>query len=460
VAQLRPRRAGATEGGHRGVSLRRVTGSDDRNDLAQIADLVAFLSAAPSPFHAVAEASRRLQAGGFTPLDPAQSWSDAPDRSFVARGGSLVAWAGATDRPPETPFRLIGAHTDSPNLRVKPRPDTGRAGWRQLGVEVYGGALVNSWLDRDLGLSGRVMVRGPAGPESRLLLVDRPLLRVPQLAIHLDREVNSKGLLLNPQQHLTPVWGVGVPDEGGFRRFLAGELDIAADDVLSWDVMVHDVTPPSVLGIDGELLASARLDNLCSCEAAIAALIDAADHRERGEGASIPAICLYDHEEVGSSSATGADGVLLRSVLDRSVLARGGEGDDFHCALAGSVCASADMAHATHPNYGERHEPDHHVAVNGGPVLKVNANQRYATDAESAAVFAEACDRAGVPMQHFVSRNDMPCGSTIGPITAARLGVATVDVGIAQLSMHSARELCGTADPPMFTAALTEFLQG
>ncbi len=436
-----------------------MTGSADRSEHAGIADLVAFLAAAPSPFHAAAEAARRLEARGFIPLDPAQSWSDAPDRSFVATGGSLVAWAAAAERPAQTPFRLIGAHTDSPNLRVKPRPDTGRAGWRQLGIEVYGGALVNSWLDRDLGLSGRVMVRAAARPEARLLLANRPLLRVPQLAIHLDREVNAKGLLLNPQQHLTPVWGVGPPDEGGFRQFLAQELDVAAADVLSWDVMAHDVTAPSVLGVDDELLASARLDNLCSCWAAVAALADAADHSLQGNGASIPAICLYDHEEIGSSSATGADGVLLRSVLERSVLARGGGGDDVHRALAGSFCASADMAHATHPNYVERHEPDHLVAVNGGPVLKVNANQRYATNAETAAVFAEACDRAGVPMQHFVSRNDMPCGSTIGPITAARLGVATVDVGIAQLSMHSARELCGTADPPMFAAALTEFLE-
>ncbi|MDQ6696691.1 MAG: M18 family aminopeptidase [Actinomycetota bacterium] len=420
---------------------------------------MAFLAAAPSPFHAVAEARRRLEAHGFTPLDPAESWSDAAARSFVARDGSLVAWAAPAERPPQTPFRLIGAHTDSPNLKVKPKPDTGRAGWRQLGVEVYGGALVNSWLDRDLGLSGRVMVHGAAGPEARLVLFDRALLRVPQLAIHLDREVSSKGLLLNPQQHLTPVWGVGHRDEGGFRRFLAEELDCAATDVLSWDVMTHDVTAPSVLGVEGELLASGRLDNLCSCWAAITALIEAAEHGQHGAATAIPAICLYDHEEIGSSSATGADGVLLRTVLERSVLARGGARDDLHRALAASVCASADMAHATHPNYVERHDPDHLVAINGGPVLKVNANQRYATNAETGALFAEACDRAGVPMQHFVSRNDMPCGSTIGPITAARLGVATVDVGVAQLSMHSARELCGTADPPMFVAALTELLQ-
>ncbi len=421
---------------------------------------MAFIAAAPSPFHAVAEGLRRLDAAGFTLLDPTASWADAPERCVVVRGGSLVAWAASPDRPPEAPFRLVGAHTDSPNLRIKPRPDTGRAGWRQLGVEVYGGALINSWLDRDLGLSGRVTVRTADGPNTRLLLVDRPLLRIPQLAIHLDREVNAKGLLLNPQQHLVPVWGVGSPDEGGFATFLAGELGVDPADVLAWDVMVHDLTPPAVLGVDDELLASARLDNLCSCWAAITALIDAAGQTGDDAPRVIPTICLYDHEEVGSQSATGADGVLLRDVLDRMVSSRGGGDDSLHRALAGSVCASADMAHATHPNYPERHEPDHPIAVNGGVVIKVNVNQRYATNAETAAVFIDACHRADVPVQHLVSRNDIPSGGTIGPVTSARLGISTVDVGLAQLSMHSARELCGAADPPMFVAALAKFLAG
>ncbi len=441
-------------------SWRRNLPQMTESDREAVADLLAFLSASPSPFHAVAGALGRLEAAGFTRLDPAAAWTGAPGRCVVTRGGSLIAWAAPSDAPPETPFRLVAAHTDSPNLRVKPRPDTGRAGWRQLGVEVYGGALINSWLDRDLGLSGRVMIRSAEGPEARLVLCDRPLLRIPQLAIHLDREVNSKGLQLNAQQHLVPVWGVGAPDERGFARFLAGQLDVAVDDILSWDVMVHDTTPPAVLGADDELLASGRLDNLCSCWAAVTALLDAADHEGDDAPTPIPAVCLYDHEEVGSQSATGADGALLRSVLERSVLARGGTRDTFFRALAGSLCASADMAHATHPNYVERHDPDHHVSVNGGPVLKVNASQRYATDAETAAFFAEACERAGVPLQHFVSRNDMPCGSTIGPITSARLGLRTVDVGIAQLSMHSARELCGADDPPMFAAALAELLKG
>lgn len=426
-------------------------------DRTLIADLLGFIRVAPSPYHAVAEAIRRLAAAGFSGLDATARWPGGPGSWYTARAGSLVAWVVPPDTSPEAPFRLVGAHTDSPNLRVKPRPDTGRAGWRQLGVEVYGGALLNSWLDRDLGLSGRVMVRTGGGPDARLVQVDRPLLRVPQLAIHLDPEVNAKGLVVNPQLHLPPVWGLGQPDEGGLARFLGRELGVDAAHVLAWDLMTHDLTPGVVLGVDDELLSSARLDNLCSSWAAISALT------EVSASASVEhatAVCLFDHEEIGSQSATGADGAMLATVLERSVLARGGDREALHRSMAGSLCASADMAHATHPNYAERHEPNHTISVNGGPVLKVNSSQRYATDGETAAAFQQACEAAGVPVQRFVSRSDLRCGSTIGPVTAARLGMRTVDVGVAQLSMHSARELCGAADPPMFLRALTAFLAG
>lgn len=423
--------------------------------------MLRFIAAAPSPYHAVAEAVRRLAVAGFDALDANQPWPDGPGRWYLSRGGSLVAWVVPEGAPPEAPMRLVGAHTDSPNLRLKPQPDTGRAGWRQLGVEIYGGALLNSWLDRDLGLSGRVLVRGADGLEGHLVQVDRPLLRVPQLAIHLDREVNAKGLLLNPQQHLVPVWGLGSPDRGGFARFLGEELGVETADVVAWDVMAHDLTPGAVLGVEDELVASARLDNLCCSWAAITALLDSTEGTSDHDPTDVPsisAICLFDHEEVGSQSATGADGVMLARVLERTVIARGGDREAWHRSMAGSVCASADMAHATHPNYAERSDPDHPVVVNGGPVIKANANQRYATDAVTAAIFITACEAAGVPFQHFVSRTDMPCGSTIGPMTSAALGMRTVDVGVAQLSMHSARELCGADDPPMFVRALIAFL--
>ncbi|CAN5841732.1 M18 family aminopeptidase [soil metagenome] len=421
-----------------------------------VEDLLTFVSAAPSPYHAVEEAARRLEAAGFAPLDLAGPWPATPGRFFVARDGALVAWSVPDDAGPDRRFRIAAAHTDSPNLRVKPRPDTGGWGWQQLAIEVYGGALWNSWLDRDLGLSGRVALHGDHGPEHRLVRIDEPLLRIPQLAIHLDRDVNSGGLALNPQRHLTPVWGAGPVVEGVFGRFLAERLDVDDRHILAWDLMVHDLTAPTRLGRDRELVASARLDNLLSCWAAIEGLT--ASPAAPGRTPPVSVVCLFDHEEVGSTSATAADGPLLTQVLERSVLARGGGREELLRALAGSACASADMAHATHPNYPERHEPGHHVTIDGGPVLKVNANQRYATDAGSAALVVDACHVAGVPHQVFVGRNDQPCGSTIGPLTAARLGIPTADVGVAQLSMHSARELCGADDPPRLTAALGAFL--
>jgi aspartyl aminopeptidase len=425
--------------------------------LDQARDLLAFIDASPSPFHAVAEAARRLDRAGFVVVEEADSWPMAPGRHYLVRGGSLVAWSGdAGAAAAGAGFRIIGAHTDSPNLRVKPRPDTGSAGWRQLGVEVYGGALANSWLDRDLGLSGRVTVLGPGPPAVRLFRDDRPLLRVPQLAIHLDREINQTGLKLNPQVHLVPTWGMGEVRAGGFTRYLADQLSVAPDDISSWDVMAHDITPGVIAGLESEFISSARLDNQLSCWAAVEAISETPPDRDRGGPVSV--IALFDHEEVGSVSASGADSDVLASALERIVLAGGGDRDSFLRAIAASRCVSADGAHATHPNYADRHDPGHRVDVNGGPVIKHNANVRYATDAVTAAWFEAACRSVEVTVQHFVSRGDIACGSTIGPITAGRLGLPTVDVGVAQLAMHSTRELCGSADPDRFRRALGAFL--
>jgi aspartyl aminopeptidase len=426
-------------------------------DLGEARALVAYVDASPSPFHACAEAGARLEAAGFGRVEETDRWP-AAGRHYMVRGGTLVAWSiGGEGAAPPAAFRLVGAHTDSPNLRIKPHPDAGRAGARQLAVEVYGGALLNSWLGRDLGISGRVATRGPDGSRVHLVKVDRPLLSLPQLAIHLDRDVNTHGLKLNPQEHLAPVWGVGLAEEGGFRRFLAKELEVDEDQVTGWDVMAHDVTGGTLTGRDDDLLASPRLDNLCCAHAAVRAL---ARGSAPENGATARVVCLFDHEEVGSESAQGAASPLLATVLERLMLGAGGDRDAFHRAVAGSVCVSADMAHATHPNYADRHEPGHWIRLNGGPVVKHNANQRYATNAETAAVFLDACDRAGVPVQHYAHRNDLPCGSTIGPITAARLGVPVVDVGAPQLAMHAARELMGSADPGYLTDALAEFLAG
>ncbi|MEJ5255887.1 MAG: M18 family aminopeptidase [Acidimicrobiales bacterium] len=418
--------------------------------------LIEFIDASPSPFHAAETAARMLREAGFEQLDETADWPRASGRRFVVRGGSLVAWVQDDEHRVTDGFRIIGAHTDSPNLRIKPNPDCGAVGFRQLGVEVYGGALLNSWLDRDLGISGRVSLRTEGRVEVRLVRVDRPLLRIPQLAIHLDRGVNDSGLRLNPQEHLRPVWGLGDGRQGTFAGFLAGELGVEPDHILAWELMTHDLTPSCLLGVDGSLLSAPRIDNLASCYAAVRALSEAL---LRSESGPVPVVCLFDHEEIGSQSSEGADSTLLPSVLERICLISGGDREAFHRALARSLCASVDGAHATHPNYADRHEPQHRIRINGGPVLKVNSNVRYATDAVSAAAFALACERADVPLQRFVTRTDLPCGSTIGPVTAARLGVPTVDVGMPQLAMHAARELCGSADPALLVRALTAFLR-
>ncbi|MEO7557093.1 MAG: M18 family aminopeptidase, partial [Acidimicrobiales bacterium] len=383
-------------------------------------ELCAFIDASPSPFHAVASAATRLEAAGFTQQRETEAWDVASGSRYLVRDGSLVAWSLPAGTDPAAPWRLIGAHTDSPNLRVKPQPDVGSAGTRQLAVEVYGGALLNSWLGRDLGLSGRL---GLHDGSTVLVRVDEPVLHIPQLAIHLDREITTAGLHLNPQAHLNPLWGIGDVEAGGFRTFVAAAAGVTAQEVVAWEVMVHDLGPSQLAGRDCELLSAPRLDNLCSCWAAISALTasPAPD--------SPTLVVLFDHEEVGSTSSRGADSPLLEATLERIVTAAGGTRAQMRQALAGSLCASADMAHATHPNYAERHEPEHWIALGGGPVVKTNVNQRYATDARSAARFTTACERAGVPFQWYSHRADLPCGSTIGPITAAALGVSVVDVG-------------------------------
>ena len=427
-----------------------------RSSLDLAREMCAYIDSAPSPFHAVHEAARELEAAGFKRLDELAAWNRSAGGTFVVRGGSLVAWRMPENAPAHAGFRILGAHTDSPNLRIKPRPDTGRAGYRQLGVEVYGGILRNSWLDRELGLSGRVFVRGANGPEARLLKIDRPVLRVPQLAIHLDREINDKGLQLNAQQHLVPVTGLrGNGEVRGFVERLGEELEVEADTILSWDLMCHDIQNAQLIGWDEEMVGAPRLDNLCSSFLALRALLAAKTDTTR-----IPVVCLFDHEEVGSASSRGAESSMLGDLLERTVLARGGTREDYHRAIADSICLSADMAHGTHPNYAERHEPDHHLFLNRGPVIKINANQRYATEAETEAAFQTACEQADVPYQKWVNRTDLACGSTIGPLTAARLGIRTVDVGNPMLAMHSIREMCGSLDPAYMRAAMTAFVEG
>lgn len=423
-----------------------MTGHDAHDPSAPLRE---FLDASPSPWHAVETAAALLTGAGFEPLD--RIASELPERGFVVRGGALIAFHQPSAVAPDAPFRIVGAHTDSPGLRVKPHPDIDAFGWRQLSVEIYGGALLNSWLDRDLGIAGQLALDGDRQVRVR---VDRAVCRVPQLAIHLDREVNERGVVLDRQAHLRPVWGLGISSAGEFREWIAAHAGVDARHVHAWDLCLYDTTPAAVLGAAGELIASGRLDNLVSCWAAVRALADAATS---GDGAATSVIALFDHEEVGSASTTGAAGPLLEHALEQLVLARGGGRAELLEALRASLCISADNAHAVHPNYPERHDGQHRPLVNHGPAIKKNSNQRYATDARGEARVSAVFERAGVPWQVFVSNNAMPCGSTIGPITATRLGIDTVDVGVPQLSMHSARELCGVEDPAMLARGLRAF---
>jgi len=409
-----------------------------------------FIDASPSPFHVCETVAGRLRAAGYTELVETDRWPDRKGRYFTVRAGSLVAWNSSED--PDRPFRIVGGHTDSPNLRVKQHPDRVVVGWQVVALEPYGGAWLNSWLDRDLGVSGRLSVRdndADGGITHQLVLVDAPILRVPQLAIHLADDRNS--LTLNPQRHVNAVWGAGNQPRS-FLDYVAQWAGVAGADLLSADLMTHDLTPSALIGVDGDLVSAPRLDNQVTCYAGLEALLDA---EPRGY---LPVLALFDHEEVGSTSDHGAQSDLLLTTLERIVLAAGGDRQDFLRRLTASMVASGDMAHATHPNYPDRHEPGHLIAVNAGPVLKVQPNLRYATDGRTAAAFELACRQAGVPLQRYEHRADLPCGSTIGPMTAARTGIPTVDVGAAQLAMHSARELMGADDVAAYADALRAFL--
>lgn len=409
--------------------------------------LCAFVDASPSPFHVCATVLARVEAEGFVVLDERDAWPTAPGRYAVVRGGSLIAWSTEAASGPADPFRIVGGHTDSPNLRLKQNIDRRGEGVGVVALEPYGGALAHSWFDRPLGVSGRVSLRDGT---TRTVLVDEPIMVVPQLAIHLSSK--RDGVDVDKQRHLDAVW---TAETASFMDWLATWIETGPDTITGWELMTHDVTPSSLIGRAEAFVSAPRLDNQATCFSATEALVRAVD--EPVEGVR-PVLALFDHEEVGSMSERGAFSTFLSSVLERVVLAAGGGREDFHRAAAVSVHASGDMAHATNPNHAERHEPGHQIRVGGGPVLKVNQNLRYATDAVGSAVFAAACDRAGVPLQRYVHRADLSCGSTIGPIAASRLGMTTVDVGAPQYAMHSARESMGAADVDLYTRALAAFL--
>ncbi|MCK0714274.1 M18 family aminopeptidase [Chromohalobacter sarecensis] len=417
--------------------------------------LLHFLERSPTPWHAVDNMARRLEQAGYRRLEETEAWQLAPgDRFYVTRNDSSLI---AMQVPEETlgGLRMIGAHTDSPGLRLKPQPVVTGSDWLQLSVEVYGGALLAPWFDRDLGLAGRVHVRREDGRLQGVLLhVDRPVAIIPSLAIHLDREANN-GRTLNAQTQMLPVMlqGGSEPDlEKWLKRWLYEQHGLENVQLMDYELALYDMQRPSRVGIEGELIASARLDNLLSCFIGIEALL-ASDGRQ---GAVFVA---NDHEEVGSASTSGAQGPFLGDVLRRvhAQLGEGGE-EGWVRLIQRSRMISCDNAHALHPNFPEKHDAHHGPTINGGPVIKVNANQRYATNSATAAMFRDICREAGAPVQTFVTRADMGCGSTIGPITATELGVPTLDVGVPQWGMHSIRETAGSRDADYLIRALTVYV--
>ncbi|SMH29879.1 aspartyl aminopeptidase [Rathayibacter oskolensis] len=414
-----------------------------------IADFAAFLSASPSSFHAAAETARRLGAAGFTGLDETASWPTAPGRYYVVRDGAVIAWHLPTGADAVTPFRILGAHTDSPGFTLKPKPTIASKGWLQAGVEIYGGPLLNSWLDRELELAGRLVT----GDGTEVLVRTGPFLRIPQLAVHLDREVND-GLKLDRQKHTVPVFGVGDAADTDLLELLAAKAGLgAASDIVGFDLVTADTQPPARFGLDEALFAAGRMDDLSSVHAGLVALLSAgADDAQH-----ISMLAAFDHEELGSATRSGASGPFLEDVLNRIGAALGAGVDERARAIAQSWCLSADAGHSVHPNYPEKHDPVNQPVAGKGPLLKINASQRYATDARGTALWADVCARAGVEHQEFVSNNTVPCGSTIGPLTATRLGIRTVDVGVPLLSMHSARELAHVDDLVALAKAIEVF---
>ncbi|GHD48096.1 aspartyl aminopeptidase [Marinobacter persicus] len=416
-------------------------------------DLIEFLDGSPTPWHAVNTMKSRLDAAGFQQLDERDNWSLEQGQGYyvIRNGSSIIAFRSGKKSPVEAGIRMVGAHTDSPCLKVKPNPEIRRKGFFQLGVEVYGGVLLNPWFDRDLSLAGRVTVLDEEGQvKDTLVNFKKPVAIIPSLAIHLDREANSNRTV-NAQTDLPPVM-MQVPetDTTSFADLLkqqvASECGLTAEKVLGYELGFYDAQGASLVGLREEFLASARLDNLLSCYIGLQSLLKASGDE--------PALLVCnDHEEVGSMSAEGAQGPFLGNVLERWC------GDDKARVIARSMMISADNAHGIHPNYMDRHDENHGPILNQGPVIKINHNQRYATNSRSAALYRHISDELGLPHQSVVVRSDMGCGSTIGPLTAGTLGVTTLDIGVPQFAMHSIRELIGTQDGFTLYRVLKAFME-
>ena len=421
-------------------------------------ELLDFLESSPTAFHAVAALKSMLLASGFTALSEEEQWDLAEGHNyFVTRNDSaIIAFRHNSQSLLGEGLRLTGAHTDSPSLKVKPNPEVYRQGYVQLGVEVYGGALFAPWFDRDLSIAGRVHYKSRRG-ELRSALIDfsDPIAVIPSLAIHLYRGVNDSRSI-NAQKELVPLLSqLGKEEDFDFNELLLQQVKKqpahrSAQEILAHELFLYDTHAASLIGLKQEFISSARLDNLLSCFLACKALVNC-----KNTHASL--LVCNDHEEVGSVSSSGAQGPFLKSVLERLVHCCGDETDLLSRIVAKSSLISIDNAHGVHPNYLERHDDKHRPVLNSGPVIKLNANQRYASNSHSVALFKSICDNVKVPFQSFVMRNDMACGSTIGPITSAETGINTIDVGVPTFAMHSVRELAGSKDAYNLYKVITSF---
>ncbi|MEE9345269.1 MAG: M18 family aminopeptidase [Methylococcales bacterium] len=422
--------------------------------------LLNFIDASPSPWHAVATIREQLDAAGFSQLNEHDNWQLKRGESYyvIRDDSSIIFFRVGQQSLQQSGFRIVGAHTDSPGFRIKPNALIRKQDTLMLGVEVYGGPILATFTDRDLSLAGRISLRTKSVlPDIKLVRFEQSIVRIPNLAIHMNRKVNTDGLKLDKQTELPLLFSVSNNQPQSsvdqFKSLLAEQIQCQPEDILAWELAVYDTQPGSFWGSNSEFIANSQLDNLASCHAGLSALL-----LSTAQQSDLTQVCaFFDHEEVGSESIKGGNSSFLSDTLNCIASASGLNQQQYRQTLANSLLISADMAHAWQPSFPAAYEPDHHVLVNSGPVIKVNANHRYASNAVTEAMFILCCEQAKIPWQRYVHRTDIPCGSTIGPMSAARLGIQTVDVGNPMWAMHSVRESAGVLDHQYLTDVLGVF---
>lgn len=432
-------------------------------DYNHVNKLLSFIDNSPSPWHACNKVATELEQAGYQQLHEHESWKLEQNHGYyvIRDDSSIIAFKTGNQPLQETGFRCIGAHVDSPTLRVKPNPIEEKNGINRIGVETYGGAILATFTDRDLSLAGRVVYKDDnnwLGCRSVLVDLEEPIVRIPNLAIHMNREVNEKGLILDKQTELPLILGnisSELPNEDRFKQLLTEKSGIKTEDIISWELCTYDTQKASLYGIDKEFFASRQIDNLASCHAAVSALITSK------QATATTNICaFFDHEEIGSSSIKGADGSFISDILQRIANSMGCNDEEYRIALALSFIISADMSHAYHPNFPQFYDDSHKIMVNAGPAIKINANQRYTSTAVTEAFFIRLCEAANVPYQKYVHRTNLPCGSTIGPMVSAQLGIKSVDIGNPMWSMHSIRESAGVLDHNYLIQVFEQYFSG